>query len=117
MGKRVTENSNEEAFEMNSIKQHLDLQDKTLTEILTVLRGSVAMGVDGIIAKQKEAEKSIDQLIRDVAHLQSWKKRVQENTGKLTIHWTDIAKTIFAIIGGIGTLIAGLLALKQILEK
>lgn len=102
---------------MDTIMKHLDRQDKTMNEILITLRGSISMGVDGIVSKQKEAEQAIDQLVRDVAHLQSWKKRVQEDKGKVSVHWHDIIKTVFAFVGGLGTLAAGLLALKELLEK
>lgn len=75
------------------------------------------MGVDGMIAKQKEFEIAIDQLCRDVAHLQSWKKRVQEERGTVRLRWIDAVKTAFAVVGGIGTLFAGLLALKEMFER
>jgi len=113
MGKRL----NSERDEMETIMEHLDRQDKTLSEILILLRGSISMGVDGIISKQKEAEVAINQLCQDVQHLQRWQKIVQDNRGKFTISWTDVAKTIFSIIGIVGTVIAIFLGIKQLFDK
>lgn len=103
--------------EISLIREHLDRQDKTMNEILTVIRGSVAMGVDGIIAKQKEAEEAIEKLISDVAHLHRWKKIMQENKGKFTVSVADVLKTVFSIIGLSGTLIGLFLGLKELFDK
>lgn len=104
-------------MEISAIRQHLERQDETMKEILLTLRGSIAMGVDGIIQKQREAEAAIDQLVRDVAHLQSWKKRMQEDRGTIRLRWIDAVKTAFAVVGGIGTFVGLLLALKQLFEQ
>lgn len=129
MGKRL---ANDE--EMDSIIKHLDRQDKTLNEILIVIKGSVALGVDGIIAKQLEMTKSVDLILSDVAHLQrfkkdlqdsnikkeiwdlkQWKRDVEQSKGKINM-W-DVFKTVSAFIVAVSAFAAGLLALKQLFEK
>jgi hypothetical protein len=113
MGKRP---ANEEP-EMDTVKEHLNRQDKTLNEILIVMKGSVALGVDGVVYKLKEMEKSQQQIISDIAHLQRWKKSVQESKGKFTVSWVDVAKTIFSIIGVSGTIVGLFLAIKQLFDQ
>lgn len=127
MGKRLSQD-----YDMDAIMKHLDRQDKTLGEILIVLRGSVAIGVDGIIAKQKEAESAIDQLISSVAHLERFKKDLQDMNIKKEVYdlkqwrrdqeakkltFMEIFKTISAIMVTVATIVMGLLALKEIFEK
>ncbi len=85
--------------EMESIVEHLDRQDKTLQEILVVIRGSVALGVDGVLTSLKEMRETQTQIISDVAHLQRWKKMVQENKGKVTFTFMDGAKILFSLVG------------------
>lgn len=102
---------------MTSIINHLERQDKTLAEILIVIRGSVSLGVEGAIDKLKVMEKTQQQIISDVAHLQRWKKQVIEGKGKITFTWWDAGKIVFSIIGIAGTIVAMFLGLKQIFEN
>jgi len=127
-------NNNEE--EMGDITHHLERQDKTLNEILIVLRGSVSLGVDGVVHKLGEMGKSQEQMISDVAHLlrfkkemrdlkivdelyqlKQWRRDEEKNKGKLTISWVDGAKVVFQIIGLAGTVIGIFLGIKQIFDN
>ncbi len=112
MGKRLAN----EDIEMDTIKNHLDRQDKTLNEILIVLRGSVSLGVEGMLNNMRELERSNTQIVSDIAHLQRWKKMVQENQGKVTVSWREAAKTLFSVIGIAGTIVGMFLAIKQIFD-
>jgi hypothetical protein len=103
--------------EMEKIVQHLDRQDKTLNEILIVLRGSVALGVDGIVEKQADFEERLVKLINEVAHYERWRQRIIAERGKITFSLSSAVKNAFAFIGALGALIGGLLALKQWLEQ
>lgn len=102
---------------MQAITTHLDRQDKTLAEILIVLRGSVALGVEGAVDRLKVMEKTQQQMIADIAHLQRWQKMVRENKGKVTVTWVDAAKVIFSMVGLAGTIVAMFLGLKQLFDN
>lgn len=125
--------------EMSEVREHLGRQDKTLSEILHVLKGSVAMGTDGLIQKFNAAERALDQMCSDVAHLQKFKKTLQESkvidevyelrrqlkqiehdkgrffTGGFTP--LEIFKTVSAVLVFAGAIVGLMLALKDLLEK
>lgn len=98
--------------EMKFITQHLEKQDETLREILLVIKGNVSYGVTGLIAQLKELKEAQALLISDMAHLQRFKKRLEDDRGKVIFSW----KTVFAIIGAIAAAAGALLAFKQLLE-
>jgi hypothetical protein len=103
--------------EMEKIVEHLDRQDKTLQEILIVLRGSVALGVKGIIERQSQFEERLVQVINDVAEAERWQDRMMEQRGKITFTIADAIKNAFTFIGAMGTIVAAMLALKELFEK
>lgn len=117
MAKRLNEQDDELEKEMTSIKSHLDSQDKTLGEILTILRGSVSMGVDGVLSKLKEVEKVQKEMISDIEHLKRWKKITQDSRGQITITVSQLFTRILALLGAGGTLIGIILGIKNLFER
>lgn len=103
--------------EMAEIREHLNRQDKTLQEILHVLKGSIAMGTEGIIHKQKAADKAMQVIISDVAHLQRWKKMMQDTRWKFLVSPLEIFKTVSGILVLAATIVGIVVALKELFEK
>lgn len=114
MGKQIRTNDD---MEIDEIRNRLTQQDKTLSDILIAIRGSLATDTNGLIQKVRELKESMDQLISDVAHLQRWKKMTQDSKGKVVISVGVFFTRVLAAIGGLGTIVAIVLALKELAEK
>lgn len=122
---------NKEDMEIESLKAHLIEQDEILKEqnhkmdilegsmkeILGLLKGSFIMDSKGMIGDVKEMRTSIGQVISDIAHLQRWKKMMQDSKGTLTIRLSVLFTRALAIIGGIGTIVAIALGLKELMDR
>lgn len=122
---------NRDDMEIESLKSHLGKQDEILKEqnhkmdimegsmkeILGLLKGSFIMDSKGMISDVKEMRVSITQIVSDIAHLQRWKKMMQDSKGTLTIRLSVLFTRTLAIIGGLGTIVAIALGLKELMER
>lgn len=122
---------NKEDMEIESLKAHLIVQDEILKEqnhkmdilegsmkeILGLLKGSFIMDSKGMISDVKEMRGSITQIVSDIAHLQRWKKMMQDSKGTLTIRLSVLFTRALAIIGGLGTIVAIALGLRELMER
>lgn len=129
MTKRLRENRDD--MEIEAIKQHLDKQDKDLQvlrnndtilensmkEILGLLKGSFITDSKGLIQNMKEMRESSDKIVKDVGVLYSWKKTLEDSKGTLTIRFSILFTRVLAIVGGIGTIVAVALGIKELLGK
>lgn len=127
-----------ESMEIEQIKMHLNKQDQILkeqnetlkeqdhnldilkgavNEVLNLLKGSFATDSKGLIQNTKEMRESVAQIVSDIAHLQRWKKMVQDSKGTLTIRFSVLFTRILAIIGGLGTVVAIALGVKELIQK
>lgn len=118
-------------MEIESLKAHLIVQDEILKEqnhkmdilegsmkeILGLLKGSFIMDSKGMISDVKEMRGSITQIVSDIAHLQRWKKMMQDSKGTLTIRLSVLFTRALAIIGGLGTIVAIALGLRELMER
>jgi hypothetical protein len=107
---------NHEHMEIEEIRNRLNQQDKLLNEILISVRGSIAMGIDGVRPMLEEMKDSMAQVISDVAHLQRWKKMQQDKSDNAISSRNLLYTRILAVIGGSGTLIAVVLGIKEMWE-
>jgi hypothetical protein len=110
-------NSKDDDMELASIKDHLERQDETLKEILIVLRGSISMGVSGIIKDHDTLRQQLGKLTSDVAHYERWRQKQIADKGKITISLGQMFTRVMALIGGVGTLVGIMLALKQLFDN
>lgn len=127
-----------ESMEIEQIKMHLNRQDQILkeqnetlkeqdhnlnllkggvNEVLGLLKGSFATDSKGMISNVKEMRESMGQIVSDIAHLQRWKKMVQDSKGTLTIRFSVLFTRVLAIIGGLGTIVAIALGIKELIQK
>lgn len=113
MAKKITQDD----MDIDEIRGRLTTQDKTLNEILIVLRGSISTDTHGLMQRVKEIKGQLDQVISDIAHLQRWKKMMDDNKGKLTITFTTLFTRVLAVIGALGSLVGIVLAIKELSEK
>lgn len=108
MGKRPKE---EDEMELEDIKHRLTEQDKvlhdqseTLKQIFWTLKGSVSLGLDGLMPTVEKLEETITkldesmrQIIADVSHLQRWKQRLQ--SGQVNLNLPTALNTFFRFLG------------------
>lgn len=120
-----------EDMEIESLKAHLleqdeilkeqnhkmDILDRSMKEILGLLKGSAIMDSKGLIAGMKEMKDSMGVILTDLQHLQRWKKLMQDSKGTLTIRLSVLFTRALAIIGGLGTIVAIALGLKELMER
>lgn len=123
MGKRPTQH-NEDDMEISIIREQLDRlessdesQAQALKEILILLRGSVAMGVQGIIKQYDELRNQVNQLTSDLAHYERWRQKQISDKGKITITVSTMVQRILAFIGAGGTIVGIILGLRDIFSK
>jgi hypothetical protein len=98
------------------LDKRLEDQDDMLKDISKVLKGSVALGLQGVVPMMNEMKASMTQICSDVAHLQRWKKREQESKGTFTIRTSVMITRILAVIGAAGVLIGAVLGGLQIIQ-
>lgn len=120
-----------EDMEIESLKAHLleqdeilkeqnhkmDILDRSMKEILGLLKGSAIMDSKGLISNMKDLKDSVGTMVSDIAHLQRWKKMMQDSKGTLTIRLSVLFTRALAIIGGLGTIVAIALGLKELMER
>jgi hypothetical protein len=98
------------------LDDRLEIQDDMLKDISKVLKGSVALGLQGVVPMMNEMKASMSQVVSDVAHLQRWKKREQESKGTFTIRTSVMITRILAIIGAVGVVVGAVLGGLQIIQ-
>lgn len=103
-------------MEIEEIRQRLSQQDNLLKEILLAVKGSVSMGIEGLLPTVIKLEESMNQMVKDVAHLQRWKQKVIENKGKFTISFSVLLTRFLTIIGGLGTIVAIALGVIKLID-
>lgn len=94
----------------------LNQQDELLKQISSLIKGSVTIGLQGMLPMMSEMKISMGQIVSDVAHLQRWKKHTEDYKGTFTIRTSVIITRILAIIGGIGVLVGAALGATQLLD-
>lgn len=98
------------------LDKRLEVQDEMLKDISKVLKGSVALGLQGVVPMMNEMKTSMGQVCSDIAHLQRWKKREQESKGTFTIRTSVMITRILAVIGAVGVVIGAILGSLQAYE-
>jgi hypothetical protein len=107
---------NRDDMEIEEIRNRLTQQDKLLNEILISVRGSIAMGIEGVRPMLDEMKQSMEQVISDIAHLQRWKKMTQQKEDNAISSRNLLYTRILAVIGGVGTVTAVVLGIKEMWE-
>ena len=115
MAKKTPHDDDE--MELTMIKEHLNQQDKTMGEILILLKGSVSMDVKGIMAEYKELRVQVNQITSDLAHYERWRQKQIQSKGEITFTVSNLFKNIFAVIGGLGALVGLVLAVKELVSR
>lgn len=122
MGKRPTRTNNVEGMEVDAIKVALrdiekqqKTQSDTMKEVLILLRGSVAMGVNGILEDHKEIRKQLIEFSKGLADLERWQQEITDSKGKITITVSQLFTRTMAVIGALGTMVAIILGIKELM--
>lgn len=120
MGKRPPPNNTDD-MEITLIREQLarlenanDQQGETMKEILILLRGSVSMGVQGILTQYAQLREQVNQLTSDLAHYERWRQKQIADKGKITITVSTMVQRILAFIGAGGTIVGIILGLRDI---
>lgn len=117
--------------EIETIKQHLDRQDKILEglkgdntvleksmkEILGLLKGSFITDSKGLIQNMKEMRELSDHTKTELSTISLWIKNFEDSKGTLTIRFSVLFTRVLAVIGGLGVVASIALAVKELLEK
>lgn len=127
-----------DSMEIEKLKLHLNKQDEILEqqnetlkeqehnlkilkglvdEVLDLLKGSFAMDSKGMIANVREMREAMGQITSDIAHLQRFKKMLQDSKGTMTIKFSVLFTHILAVVGGLGTIVAIALGIKELIQK
>lgn len=109
-------------MEIDAIKQTLEhiehtqnVQSDTLKEVLILLRGSVAMGVNGILEEHKQIKKQLIEFAKALRDIEEWRQDVIDSKGKITITIGALFTRTMAVIGAIGTVVAIVLGIKELM--
>lgn len=117
--------------EIETIKQHLDRQDKILEglkgndivleksmkEILDLLKGSFIMDSKGLIQNMKDMREMSDHTKTELSTISLWIKNFEDSKGTLTIRFSVLFTRVLAVIGGLGVVASIALAVKELLSK
>lgn len=120
-----------QSVEIETIKKHLDRQDKILEglqgdntvleksmkEILDLLKGSFIMDSKGLIQNMKDMREIADNTKTELSTMALWIKNFEDSKGTLTIRFSVLFTRILAVIGGLGVVASIALAIKELLEK
>lgn len=120
-----------QSVEIETIKQHLDRQDqileglkgndevleKSMKEILGLLKGSVIMDSKGLIQNMKEMREISNHTKTELSTISLWVKNFEDSKGTLTIRFSVLFTRVLAAIGGLGVVASIALAIKELLEK
>lgn len=116
--------SNKEPVELELIRESLkrleaqsDNHTDTLKEILIVIRGSVSLGVKGMLSDYTELRSNLANLAKDVAHYEAWRQKQIGQRGKITITFSQVFTRFLALIGGLSTLLGIALALRELAQR
>lgn len=120
-----------QSVEIETIKKHLDRQDKILEglqgdntvleksmkEILDLLKGSFIMDSKGLIQNMKDMREIADNTKTELSTMALWIKNFEDSKGTLTIRFSVLFTRVLAVIGGLGVVASIALAIKELLEK
>lgn len=120
-----------QSVEIETIKKHLDRQDKILEglqgdntvleksmkEILDLLKGSFIMDSKGLIQNMKEMREISNHTKTELSTISLWVKNFEDSKGTLTIRFSVLFTRVLAVIGGLGVVASIALAVKELLEK
>lgn len=120
-----------QSVEIETIKKHLDRQDKILEglqgdntvleksmkEILDLLKGSFIMDSKGLIQNMKDMREIADNTKTELSTMALWIKNFEDSKGTLTIRFSVLFTRVLAVIGGLGVVASIALAVKELLEK
>lgn len=102
-------------LELKNIGTAQKQQSETMKEVLILLRGSVAMGVNGILEDHKQIRQQLIEFSKGIASLEQWRKEITDSKGKITITLSALFTRVMATIGTIGTIVGIALGIKELL--
>jgi hypothetical protein len=104
-----------EAFK-KEIQGDMRILNKTMNEILDLLKGSSIMNTPGIIKSFREFEGKLDDTISKMEHWERWRQNQIAKKGTFTFRTATLFTQTLAVIGGIATLSSVVYGILQIIE-
>lgn len=101
------------ALEVINAKQ--TVQGENLSTLLILIKGSVDLGINGMIEDTKHLRNQLHNVSQDVASLKHWRSEVVDGKGKITITLSSLFTRVMATIGTIGTIVGIVIGIKSLI--
>jgi hypothetical protein len=98
------------------IQGDMRILNKTMNEILDLLKGSSIMNTPGIIKSFRDFEGKLDETISKMEHWERWRQNQIAKKGTFTFRTATLFTQSLAVIGGVATLSAIVYTILQIID-